>query len=147
MRSMQTRFGASVAILGIAAIVLSWLQPAQAHLGTSSHLWRVHIRPMADARYLQNTRVYATAPFTAAPLGDADVTGMCPFGWQATGGGVDFEDAAPEVRIISSAPLVGDENLFTAEAGRNAAGQGWRVTMHNNGPLPVDGVVGVVCAK
>jgi len=132
----------------LAGVTIGWLtfQPAVGHIGTVGHLWREHIRPKADARYLQNTKVDVSAPFTLGALGDDTVTELCPAGWQALGGGVDFEAADADVQVISSAPLLASGNLFAADQGRNPAATGWRVTLHNNG-LAVDGVVGVICAR
>jgi hypothetical protein len=134
-------------VLVIVFLVGSWLQPATAHLGTPTHLWTAHLRPKADLRYLQNTRVYVSPQFTLGAAGDLSVTRLCPPGWQAIGGGVDFESANAVVQVISEAPVVNGANLFDATEGRNPAGEGWRVTMHNDGVLHVDGVVGAVCSS
>jgi hypothetical protein len=147
MARMRGRSGAVATALGIVVLVAWSLQPATAHLGSPVHLWTEHIRPKADERYLRNTNVFVSAPFTLVALDDATVTRMCPAGWQAVGGGADFEAANANVQVISSAPLVGDSNLFSADEGKNPASGGWRVTMSNDGLLDVDGVVGVICAK
>jgi hypothetical protein len=142
------RGGKGTVVLILAGVIVGWLtfQPAIGHLGTPRHLWIEHIRPKADARYLRNTKVFVSVPFTLGALADDTVTKLCPAGWQALGGGVDFEVANADVQVISSAPLLGSGNLFAADQGRNPAAAGWRVTVHNNG-LAVDGVVGVVCAR
>lgn len=146
MKGTFARAGVSIAILGLVMVVGLSLQPATAGIGSPSHLWTQHLRARADVRYLQNTRVHVSDPFSLGLLADLTVTHLCPLGTQALGGGVDFETAAANVQVISSAPLVGTNNLFVLSAGQNAAARGWRVTMHNNG-LAVDGVVGVVCSR
>ena len=140
-------FAVSAAVVGLAIVSLSSLQPVAAHVGTPAHLWTQHIKPRADTRYLQNTKVFVSDEVSLGALADVTATLLCPAGRQAIGGGVDFEDADADVQVISSAPLVSGANLFAAAEGRNPAGQGWRVTMHNNGILAVSGVVGVICSK
>jgi hypothetical protein len=147
MNTMRRRAGAAVAILVIVVVVGLWLQPATAYSGTANHLWTTFIRPKADARYLQNTRVYVSSQFTLGALADATVTELCPDGWQALGGGVDFDTANANVQVISSAPVVNGTNLFAADEGKDPAGEGWRVTLHNNGVLTVTGAVAAICSR
>jgi hypothetical protein len=147
MKRTRTRTAAVGVVLGLIFVVGSWLQPAAAHIGTPTHLWNKHLRTMADARYLQHTNVYVSPEFSLGALADLTVTRPCPSGSQAIAGGVDFETATANVQVISDAPIVGDANLFAAAEGRNPAGTGWRVTMHNNGILAVSGVVGVICSR
>jgi hypothetical protein len=129
-------------------VVLGWsLQPASAHIGTPSHLWTQHLRSMADARYLQNTRVFVSSAFTVGALGDHEETVDCPAGWQAIGGGVDFVTANANVRVVSSAPIVLDANLFQADDGRNPWATGWRVTVSNLGVTGVDGKAAAICTR
>jgi hypothetical protein len=147
MEQTRARTAAVAAVLGVVIVVGSWLQPAAAHLGTPRHLWTQHLRPLADQRYLQNTNVYISPEFSLGILADLTVTRLCPSGMQAIGGGVDFASATADVRVISDAPVVSGTNLFAVGEGKQPAGRGWRVTMHNNGVLAVDGVVGVICAR
>jgi hypothetical protein len=137
--------GALIVTLVVASV--SGLQPVAAHISTPGHVWRQHIRPLADARYLQNSKVFRGAEFSLGALADGTATRLCPPGRQAVGGGVDFETEDADVQVISSAPMVSGANLFVADEGGNPAAQGWRVTMHNEGLLAVSGVVGVICAK
>lgn len=146
MKSMFVRLGAFVAVLAIVIVVGLWLRPATAHLDSPRYLWNKHLRPLADARYLQNTKVFVF-PFTLGSLADLTVTQSCPAGWQAIGGGVDFESANADVRVISDAPTLAGAAMFDAAEGKNPAGDGWRVTMHNNGLLAVDGAVGAICSR
>ena len=143
----RARTAAVGAVLGVVIVVGSWLQPAAAHVGTPGHLWTQHLRPRADRRYLQNSNVYVSPEFSVGALADLSVTRLCPSGMQAIGGGVDFASANADVRVISDAPVVSGTNLFALDEGKQPAGRGWRVTMHNNGVLAVDGVVGVICAR
>jgi len=147
MKHMRTRTTAVGVALGVVFLVGTWLQPATATIGTPTHLWKQHVRPRADARYLQNTSVYVTPAFSIDGLADLTVTRACPGGTKAIGGGVDFATANANVQVISDAPIVNSANLFAAATGRNPAASGWRVTMHNNGILAVDGVVGVICSR
>jgi len=147
MKGMRARAGVIVAVLGITALVGTWLQPATAHIGTPTHLWAAHLRQKANPLYLQNTKVYVSPQFSVDALADLTVTRACPLGWQAVGGGVDFETANANMQVISSAPIVEGTNLFTADAGRNPASGGWRVAMHNNGIFAVNGVVGAICTR
>lgn len=147
MKQTRTRTAAVGVVLGVMFVIGSWLQPAAAHLGTPGHLWSQHLRSKADVRYLQNSFVYVSPTFSLGALADLSVTRLCPSGMQAIGGGVDFETANANVQVISDAPIVGGSNLFTAVEGKNPAGRGWRVTMHNNGIFAVDGVVGVICSR
>jgi hypothetical protein len=146
MRGIGLRSAGIVAMLGVCLAVARGL-PATAHLGTPSHLWSEHVRPRADARYLQNTHVFVSGVFTLGIAADLTVTRLCPAGQQAIGGGVDFDDENADVQVISSAPVVEGTNLFAADPGPNPAAGGWRVTMHNAGLASVDGVVGAVCTR
>jgi hypothetical protein len=147
MKGIQARAGAIAAVLGIVVVVGLWLQPATAHDGTPNHLWTTHVRPKADLRYLQNTRVYVSPQFSLGALADQTVTQLCPDGSQAIGGGVDFDTADADVQVISTAPVVNGDGVFAADEGRNPASEGWRVTMHNNGILAVDGAVAAICSR
>lgn len=147
IKHTRTRTAAVGAVLGVVFVVGSWLQPATAHIGAPGHLWTQHLRPKGDLRYLQNSNVYVSPEFSLGALADLSVTRLCPPGRQAIGGGVDFETANANVQVISDAPTVSGANLFAAAEGKNPAGGGWRVTMHNNGVLAVNGVVGVICSK
>lgn len=143
----RTRTAAVAAVLGAVFLVGSWLQPAAAHTGKPGHLWSQHLRPKADLRYLQNSIVSVSPAFSLGALADLSVTRLCPSGTQAIGGGVDFETPNANVQVISDAPIVSGANLFAAAEGKNPAGGGWRVTMHNNGIFAVNGVLGVICSR
>jgi len=147
MKQAHARTAAVGAVLGVAFVVGSWLQPVAAHISTPRHLWTQHVRPKADLRYLQNSNVYVSPEFTLGILADLSVTRLCPSGTQAIGGGVDFEAPNADVQVISDAPIVSGTGLFGAAEGKNPPGRGWRVTMHNNGILAVNGVVGVICSR
>lgn len=147
MGQMRARVGAIVGVLAVVVLIGSWLQPATAHPGAPGHLWTDHLRARADLRYLQNTKVYVSPQFSIAALSDATVTRLCPSGWQAIGGGVDLATANANVLVISDAPIVGGANLFAAAEGKHPAATGWRVSMHNNGVLDVDGVLGAICTR
>jgi hypothetical protein len=147
MKQTRVRTAAVGAVLGVVFVIGSWLQPAAAHVGTPGHLWNQHLRPRADLRYLQNSAVYVSPVFSLGALADLSVTRLCPSGMQAIGGGIDFETPNANVEVISDAPIVGGGSLFAAAEGKNPAGGGWRVTMHNNGVLSVNGVVGVICSR
>jgi hypothetical protein len=147
MNSIRARAIAAAGVLGVATIALSWIQPASAHLGSPEHLWKAHLEPLADARYLQDTHVFVSREFTLGIAADLVATRRCPTGTQALGGGVDFDASNADVQVISSAPLVGGVTLFTASTGKGAPGDGWRVTMHNDGVLAVTGRVGVICSR
>jgi hypothetical protein len=147
MKQTRRRTASVGAVLGVAIVVGSWLQPAAAHIGTPSHLWTHHLRPKADLRYLGNSNVYVSPEFSLGALADLSVTRLCPSGMQAIGGGVDFDPATADVQVISDAPIVSGTNLFGAAEGKNPASGGWRVTMHNDGALAVNGVVGVICSR
>jgi hypothetical protein len=133
VKSLRSRSLSVIAVLGVIAAI-SLLQPATAHIGKPRHLWFEHLRPLADPRYLQETHVFVTPTFTLGIAADLTVTKKCPKGSNAV------------VQVISSAPTVDGSALFALPAGRNPGGDGWRVTMHNSGLLPVDGKVGVVCS-
>jgi hypothetical protein len=147
MKQTRARTAAVAAVLGVVIVVGSWLQPAAAHVGTPVHLWTQHLRPLSDGRYLQNSNVYVSPEFSLGALADLSVTRLCPSGMQAIGGGVDFASANADVRVISDAPVVSGTNLFALGEGKQQAGRGWRVTMHNNGAIATDGVVGVICSR
>ena len=147
MEQTRARTAAVAAALGVVIVVGSWLEPAAAHVGTPHHLWTQHLRPLADQRYLQNTNVYVSPEFSLGALADLTVTRLCPSGMQAIGGGVDFASSTADVQVISDAPIASGTNLFALGEGKHPAGGGWRVTMHNNGVLAVDGVVGAICSR
>jgi hypothetical protein len=140
--------GSMLALAGILVVGL-FLQPATAHVGTPKHLWTTHLRPLADARYLQNSNVYVSTEFTLLAGANLTVDRLCPAGTQAVGGGVDFvSGAAADVRVTSNAPLVASDNLVAANTGKNPRSNGWRVKMHNNnGAGAYTGVVGAICSR
>jgi hypothetical protein len=146
-KTVRTRSAAALLVLGAIVIVGLWLQPATAHIGTVSHLWTQHIRPKADARYLENTKVYVTS-FSIGAGANVTADSDCPEGWQAIGGGVDFvSGASAQVSVLSNAPKVNGDNIVAASDGRNPAADGWRVKMHNNnGAASFTGAVAAICS-
>ena len=147
MKGMHVRAAVTIAFIGVALVVGLWLQPATAYSERSPEAGTQLVRTQADRRYLQNTHVFVSDQFSLGSLADATITRLCPSGAQALGGGVDFDAANADVQVISSAPVVGGTNLFAANEGKNPAGRGWRVTMHNNGVPTVTGVMGVICSR
>jgi hypothetical protein len=147
--NMGRRAVGSMLVLAGILVVGLMLQPATAHIGTPSHLWGTHLRPLADARYLQNSNVYVSAEFTLTPSANLTVDRLCPAGTQAVGGGVDFVSGAnADVRVTSNAPLVDSDNLVAAATGKNPRSNGWRVKMHNNSAAVTwTGVVGAICSR
>jgi hypothetical protein len=107
--------------------------------------WK-QVRPRADARYLQNSRTYVSAPHVAATAANASATVACPAGWQAVGGGVDFDDDNALVNVISDGPTLASGNLVDTDEGRNPAATGWKVSLLNADATTAHTfVVAVVC--
>lgn len=72
----------------------------------------------------------------------------CPSGWQAIGGGVDFNQASANVDVVANGPIIDNDNMVAASAGKNPAGTGWKVSLVNEeAAISYTYVVGVICAK
>ena len=99
-------------------------------------------------RVLKPTKTIIAEGSVASGAGQDDVTiAECPPGWQVTGGGVDFQSTDPDVTIPYNGPLVDDDNLVAASAGRNPAGTAWRVRVENNNTGGYTYSVGAICTK
>jgi hypothetical protein len=57
----------------------------------------------------------------------------CPVGWQALGGGADFQtQSTTAIDIVFDGPLVAGDKLIAASEGNNPASTGWKVRVQNN---------------
>jgi hypothetical protein len=131
----------------IGAVMLA--TPAGAHVGgTVGHLWNDHIKPKADARYLQNTvRVVQSGGTVAAGSFDSQ-TVDCPAGYQAIGGGVDINQIAGG-RVASSHPIRDGARALTLANGQHPAANGWYGAINNasDSPSTAPYWVVVVCSR
>ena len=136
---------ATLLALGVVIGVLVSATPAGAHFQASiNHIWS-HIKPKADARYLQNTKTIIVSDTANAGTFET-ATVMCPDGWQAVGGGVDPNNVLTMV-VTSSGPLVnGTRTLLTAD-GSHGKSNGWLGAVRNNDASNLSFKVSVICAK
>lgn len=142
------RWRAALLILAGTVIGALLISPASGHVSTPGHLWKTHIRPKADTRYLQNSKVWVSASQTVNASSTKTADANCPAGWQAVGGGIDFNSgASADVRVVVSAPIIEGDNMVAASTGRNPAATGWRVQVANDVGVSYTFVVGVICTK
>jgi hypothetical protein len=113
--------------------------------GTVSHLWNQHIKPRADARYLQNTKtIVVSAIANNGTFGTA--VANCPAGYQAIGGGVDPNNVFT-MQVTSSSPMInGTRTLLTAD-GQHGPANGWLGGVVNNSGANAVFKVAVICSK
>ena len=85
------------------------------------------------------------------PSGDEqtlELVAECPNGWQVTGGGYDFQTSDAEaLLVLQEGPLVDNDNLIAAGAGRRPAGDAYRVLFENTTTGANDVAVGAICTK
>jgi hypothetical protein len=148
IRKPTIRRGAGLLVLAV-LLVGAFVMPATGHVTKSvPHLWTSHIRPRADVRYLQNTKVIVSATASVAALGNQSATVDCPAGLQATGGGVDFDDDTATVQVVTNAPTIAGGSIADATAGVNPKATGWEVSVVSLEALTAQTfVVGVICSK
>jgi hypothetical protein len=149
-KKSATRRWRATALLALGAIIGTMLvaQPAGAHfLPSISHIWS-HIRPKADARYLQNTKTVVKAGPVVALGSFGSQTVMCPAGYQATGGGVDINQVAGG-HVASSHPLINGQRALTFADGVHGRANGWYGAINNDSASPSTApfFVVVICSK
>lgn len=90
-----------------------------------------------------------SAEQTVGTNASATATVDCPAGWQALGGGVDFQSqSTTSIDVLFDGPLVAGDNLIAASEGKNAASTGWKVRVQNNDLVAsYTFVVGVICSS
>ena len=148
MRSkLESRFGRPLATVLMAGILVFAMAGSAAAALTIAQIWD-GIRPKADARYLQDTKVYATDWVTIGSSSGQTIVRNCPKGWQALGGGIDaVSQSTNDLDVVYSGPMVDGDNLVAAAPGKNPPGTGWKVRVVNNsGSVSYDVVVGVICS-
>jgi hypothetical protein len=145
-RGTRLRRTIAVLALGIAIGTMMVATPAGAHVGgTVGHLWNDHIKPKADARYLQNTKTLIVSDTVTD--GNFDVsTVTCPAGWQAVGGGVDPSNVFT-MQVTASGPLVNGTRMLSTADGTHGPANGWWGGVVNNSGGNASYKVGVICAK
>lgn len=126
LRVKSLAVGLAMLVVGLVAGML-FLGPVGAHVGgTVGHLWRDHIQPRSDARYLRSVRTVQSDEVTVPAGGVDDATAACPNGKIALGGGfgsagfdqpLEIGRSAPESsgtawRVIASNPGTGDGGLI-----------------------------------
>jgi len=145
--SRRWRIATLLAVGALIGVLMS-ASPAGAHFKASiDHIWS-HIKPKADARYLQNTKTFVKAGGSVAAGSFDSESVMCPDGWQAIGGGVDINQIAGG-HVASSEPLVGGARTLTLSDGQHSAANGWFGAVNNDPASPSSAPywVIVVCAK
>ena len=145
---LQARFGRPLATGLTAEDLVVAMTGSEEVAITINDIWD-GIKPKADDRYLQNTKVYATDRVIISPGNAQTITKNCPSGWQALGGGVDpVSQSVNVLTVVYSGPMVDGDNLVAADPGQNPAATGWKVRVHNgDGASSYEVVVGVICAK
>jgi len=137
-----------VLAIGVAIGTMIMATPASAHFRSSiDHIWS-HIKPKADARYLQNTvRVVKFGGTVALGGFDSEIVN-CPAGYQAIGGGVDINQVAGG-DIASSHPVRDGARALTLADGQHPAANGWYGAINNDSDSPSTAPywVVVVCSK
>jgi hypothetical protein len=136
---------ATVLALGALMGILISATPAGAHFQASiDHIWS-HIKPKADARYLQNTKTIVASDTALAGQHEFQ-TVMCPDGWQAIGGGVDPNNVLT-MSVTSSGPIVDGDRTLLATNGTHGKSTGWWGAVRNNDAANQIFKVSVICAK
>jgi hypothetical protein len=142
---MDRRVVKGFGLLVLGALVAAALISPASGLNRIRAPWKV-VRPKADVRYLQNTKTYVSTPQTVTTSNNATATVACPAGWQAVGGGVDFDADDAVVNVVSLGPTLASGDLVDADAGRNPAATGWKVSVLNADITTHTFVVAVVCS-
>jgi hypothetical protein len=107
-------------------------------------------RTQANRLYLQNTKVYIDEGTIAGGINTwKEHIVECPNGWQAVGGGVDMTSGSADVRVVASAPTVGNSHQHPAQQPQGSYGQanGWYVRMVNQTASAWTYSVAVTCAR
>lgn len=142
-----TRLRGTIAVLalGVAIGAMMVATPAGAHVGgTVNHLWE-HLKPKADARYLQNTKTVVVSDTVNDGTFDTAIAN-CPVGWQAVGGGVDPNNVLT-MHVTSSNPVIqGTRTLLTPD-GENGQATGWMGAVVNESGAAATYKVSVICSR
>lgn len=137
----------ALVIVGLVIGVAMMATPAIGHVGgTVSHLWSQHIKPKADARYLQNTIVVTETSGSITPGNFGTARADCPAGWKAIGGGLDLDNVLTMV-VTASTPIVNDQSIIFLADGQHPAATGWQGHARNNGAGNAGFKVAVICSK
>lgn len=135
----------ALVVAGLVIGVTMMATPAVGHVGgTVNHLWG-HIKPKADARYLQNTKVVVVSD-TALNAQHETQVAACPAGWQAIGGGVDPNNVLT-MQITASGPMVQDVRPLSLADGTHGSANAWWGAVVNNSGSSATFKVAVICAK
>ena len=119
--------------------------PAGAHVGgTVNHLWD-HLKPKADARYLQNTKTFVVSGTVNNGSFDTAIAN-CPVGWQAVGGGVDPNNVLT-MDVTSSNPVIQGTRTLLTPNGENGRATGWLGAVTNNSGSAATFKVAVICSR
>ena len=116
-RGMRRWRAVALLATGVAVGVTMMATPAASHVGgTVGHLWNDHIKPRADARYVNAVPGTDAAPkigavtivnsaWTPIPAsGEVGVTATCPAGTYVVGGGAWSYAGSPDPYVNSSWP-------------------------------------------
>lgn len=146
-KRFEDRFGRSLTTVLMAGILVLAMAGSAAAALTIAQIWD-GIRPKADARYLQNTKVYATGERLIGPSSGETIIRNCPNGWQALGGGVDAaSQSTNDLDVVYNGPMVAGDNLVAANQGKNPPATGWKVrVVNNNVSSSYTVVVGAICS-
>jgi hypothetical protein len=113
-----------VILLAGILIGLFLLAPVAAHVGGSvGHLWRQHLRPKADARYLHFVQTVESGPITIGANGVEEAVAFCPFGTVVVGGGFQSVGFDATLDVASSRP-VPEDNAWRVVAANPGTGDG-----------------------
>ncbi|HEX6207388.1 MAG TPA: hypothetical protein VF058_03425 [Actinomycetota bacterium] len=143
----------AIAGLVAAAVVLGvfTLSPVSAHFTQNTkhlgnHAWKQVIKKKADKRYLRKTKVVVVEDSITA-TSNKQTDALCPGGWQALGGGINFQSTDPAAEVTWNEPLIDGDNLNAAGEGTHPAADGWRVRVDNDSGVTYTYAVGVICAR
>jgi len=144
---LEERLGRPLTTALMAGILVFAMAGSAAAALTIAQIWD-GIRPKADARYLQNTKVFATDRVLIGTTSGETIIRNCPKGWQALGGGGDpVSQNTNDLDVVYNGPMVDGDNLVAADPGKNPPATGWKVrVVNNNGSVSYEVVVGVICS-
>lgn len=134
---VSARWRALALVLVGVMVGLFLLAPASAHIGTPKHLWKTHIKPKTDARYVQDKIFYRRSAQQSVGVGLFDAVNVsCPPGTLVVGGGM--AGSVQGVGLEQSGPTVtGATTTFT----------GWHINVFNSSSATRTWRAYVICVQ
>jgi hypothetical protein len=119
---MQRKKPLTIAVALVMGVLVGTfvLTPAGAHMGNKvGHLWKKHIRPKSDGRYLHMVETVQSEVVTVPADTSEGATASCPEGKIAVGGGFGSVGFDQPMQVARSAP--------------EPSGSAWRIVVRNPG--------------